>query len=829
MVDLNVLAEYGITTDALKALWTSDKPSDELEATKRQIAARIQDGMSNNFATHKVFYAIDQAWNTPFRQISPTLVGSLANRDDDPEVVAKTMINWGLTHMMTELVDPKTGKKTGKYELKSQIFNEIVIPLVRAYVTIRWSKLVNDRNLTPYHKFEPLMSTPVDRARCDIITSRIQAMATQFGYPDIGKQICLKMLLYATSLQFIQEEWYKEEQEHYNEKGEIEAQIVKEGLRYHLPHPTRAYYDPSQPLSSLNTDSGISYCGYWRIQTYGWVQSQKGFWNTDRIAFSDKNHLANNPTFFQNVYPCVMQFPQSADAWNTLDREDKMAASFYTSTFKDTAVTITEHFEKLIPKDAFGAGAFKDSKKGDYKHPVWFRFVVASDHSVCYCAPLPGTPATYYGYDSNESLSMNASLALEVIPFQDQVSNLTTQTLLSTRQNLANLTFVNTDMVDEKYIKLIEGGNESQYRKLNLMPFSGRKFMAGQNDVNKAFGSVRFPQLDTQGTILAINTVLNILERVLVMSAMEVASAASHEQTAEEVRNINQTTSTRVAFTGIGLDRGHDAWKKQLYTYTMAYGSDTVYAALPNDGQPLNEATLKALGFTTKSTASGPLDVHVVTGKLKGLRDKTAMQLEYFASTREFNDRANNPAMAAQMMQTLAVMMGNQVMIGAIGPEQAITLVNHALEMAGLPRDFKLRFSGQTQDQTQQQMLQLAGQVKQLVEQTAQQTLQQVSQSMAPVAHAVASIEQAMVPIAQEIKATQDQTHANSTAIGKITEILDHLDHHTTHGPGSEISNQNPDLPTGTVGGGTPQTLALPAGMPNPAESAGVPTGGVAA
>lgn len=740
MVCLKTLRNRGIYDEKLKERFTklpyplglSGTSSAPLERLAFRVRSRVQDGQQNNFKHFKLYHAIDQAFDVPFQQISPTLARALASGEYDDSVLNAAK-EWGLSHLIQDTKDEKTGKPVKKVVVPA--FFNIFVPLVRAYTLIRSAKLTNDRNLFPYFKFEPIRSTPQNRARCEIITDRIDAMVTQMGYRDMGRQAIFKMLLYGVQLMFIQEEWWEDEQEvdpefegeYSAEKVKAETKLIREGLRYHLPHPTRTYWDTAHPLSTINSDNGCEWAGYWRVRRFSDIRQNMHLWNTDKIAFNSKDLRSDNALFFNTVYSaCTLSFPQSTTKYKEMDRETDLQNQFYTSDWDDSAIVIGEHFEKVNPK--------RDGL-GDYDHPVWFRFVTGGDGTILYAAPLPDHPCIYFGYDPDESRSINASLALEILPFQDQISNLLTQALLSVRQNLANLTFVDQDIVDSETLKGIENLGEAQFRKLNFVRFSGRKTRAAQQDVRYAFGSVRFPQLDVPSILNAINAVLAVLERVLVMSAQEIAGQATHEQSREEILHVRASTSTRLSYTSMQVDRAWDSWKRQLYAYLMAFGAAEIYGQLSQDPAYTPEL-LTLLGFSFETEAKAYDEKHQVKGPKKSL------QLEYFASTRDGNDRVNDTTLAQAMLQMLTAALQNPMISQQIGPEQSIMLINQVLEQMGLPRDFKLRAMPgappeQQQQMMQQQLMELAKQMKQFVQQGDQTITQEFKSEMKPLADAI--------------------------------------------------------------------------------------------
>ena len=85
MIDLDVLKKRGCSPEQLATVFKKFdldvpvvNPDDTDRHTKlcnlrNRIRTRIQSGRDWNFANYKTYHALDLAWNTPFRQISPTL------------------------------------------------------------------------------------------------------------------------------------------------------------------------------------------------------------------------------------------------------------------------------------------------------------------------------------------------------------------------------------------------------------------------------------------------------------------------------------------------------------------------------------------------------------------------------------------------------------------------------------------------------------------------------------------------------------------------------------------------------------------------------------
>lgn len=725
---------------------------EEQEAVDRllnRIRSRVQEGINRNLCDWQIFYALDKAWDTPWKQFHPKLFGAV----EGANVEQTTQILQGLNiDNLIESYSEDNGK-TYKQRINEENF-VILVGLVRSYTTIRWAKIVNDRRLMPFFKFEPAKMTTVNRVKCEVLTDRVQVMSDQYSYFEVMKQSVLKMLHYGACWQFIREEWHWEDQLRVKQEKEgdqatiaggdkYEEVTVKEGLRYDHPHPSRVYRDLSQPAYSINSDSGVDFLGYWKIVPYRHLIGQ-GFWNIDRVSRGVSGNVLvdSSNLYFQTAYSaCKLASPitiATASPGSTAvqigvgvgetDREKQLANQWFTNDLGDQGTLQTNHFEKLIPKDC---------GLGDYEYPVWFRFVLAGDGcTVLYCAPLPGSPAVYYGYDADESRTKPASLALEILPYQYQFEQLVNQIIQVCKQNLANFTMVNTDVMDDEQIGLLKKMGNLVYKKLNLFGVSFKKLnklFAQTKTSSQDLGfSLNLPRGNVAELVNVLKTVLDILERVLVMSSHEVAQAASHEQTREEVRNIAQSTSSRLTFTAIPVDNARDAWKRQIYVYLMAYGDDDMYGHIPSDNE-ITDEQLKALGFSF-------VDSDQMVGKEKfrrvlAKRSTLALPLYEFAATRDGEDRASDKEMAAVMATFARDLMSNPITAQAIGPDQAIQIANQIAYLAGLPRDFKIRNVGGSPEEMQAR---------------AQEQLKQVAQTVLQAADQ--HIAKAITPLLEEVK-----------------------------------------------------------------------------
>lgn len=788
MVDLQILEKHGLTVDLLKSKFVAatekKDPEDKTVAVINLIRSRIDEGIRKSLREARHWWALDQAFDAPFYAISPTLTKWLLSGKLDTEGVMRISKEWGLTHLIRE---ERNAKNDVVKTIDIPAFFEITVPVAKAYTIIRTAVIFNQRNIYPFFKFDPARLTAKNKARCEIITDRIQAMSSQYGYPAISRQSILAKNIYGTSLMFPAEAWHQEKQIHEGEDGEKEKEvIVREGLRHNLPHMSRCFWDLNYRLSTFNTDTGCTYGGYWQVNRYGDVKGNPLYWNLDKLTYGT-DWMTSNPTFFSTVYPCVLKFPTSrtgqvgqttggntqtpATGAGAMDRE--AAAGFYAADEEDKAITFTQLFMKLVP-EKYGWGT--------YPHPVWFRFVVANESTVIYAEPLAYSPIVYRGYDAHEEREINSSIMLECLPFQDHIGNLLSQQLLTIKQNLLAAVFFNEDAVGKGASDRIQNLGKKWYQEVNFIPYSARMATFAGKDIKEAFFPVNFPRLETTQILAGIRSMLDMMERILVMSSQEIGSAAAHEQTAEETRVIASSTSQRLNFTSSYDDDADLAWKKQLYEALMAYGDETVYAQIETTEGTNTKKVLEDLGFTVDEENGGEGNPNTGTKTaVKG--KKTALAYESFASTRDAGDRINNMQLANAMIQLLQVVFSNEAIFAAIGPAQAVKLINQIAGVSGFYKEFKLEAipGASPEEQNAKAQEQLGGMLAQLKEvlekemsqmvsaatQPIAQAIQQLAQQLQGIAKVVPELGQAVGQLNQKVDQTTQQTMQAIAAIGE--------------------------------------------------------------
>ncbi len=782
-----LITEHKLDTANLKRIFNADavKSNENTKKLVDGISDKIRTGIDRNRRDYRLFKAMDWAYDQPFYQISYTQLRGLISSKPDDKKVMETIKSWGLTHLTPDVLD-ESGRPccnpdgSIKKAVNLPVFMNIFVPIVMAYITIRWAKLFNDRNVTPHFKYDPAQFTKENRMICDLITQVVQRQSAWFDYPSDTKQTILQTLLYGVCINFPREAWFVERQE--DESGK-EA-IIREGLRFQMPHPSRMYYDQFHRLSTLNSNSGCCHAGYWELCRYKDIKDHPMYWNKDKISIGASAWFdIGKSDFLEQVYPCAMSFPASSQngsgGTGSLDRESD-SANMYGNGHDESATLITNHFERIIPAD-YGLGT--------YKYPIWMRYKFASDSTVLFAEPLSFDRIPAYAYDADFNRSRFRSMALEIVPFQDHIGNMLTQWGLAVQQNLTNPVFYDSDKLPKEYLKALENMGQKMLNGTMFFPFSSTENWRMNANQKEAFYQPQFARHNTGEISNLISGVLSMLDRIMQLSPQEIGQAASHEQTAEESKIVARNTSTRVEFTGTFIDSGDHAKKVMLYDAMMAHANDEIVVGITSNLAGTEEEfnkLLTRLGLTLEDKDTHDPNNPGSSRKVKG--KKSAMRIENFASTRDKADRTDNAAVADAMSKIFLAIANNPILIQSIGTVQLVELLNQIIVTAGLPKEFKLR--GQSIDTKAPQeeqaaelskMLEgMATQVKQLVDQSSQQVLQAAGeQTTQIVGEAIAGIGQQLAPMAEavaqgsQVNQLQEQKIATlAQAVGKLGEAI---------------------------------------------------------
>ena len=347
----------------------------------------------------------------------------------------------------------------------------------------------------------------------------------------------------------------------------------------------------------------------------------------------------------------------------------------------------------------------RDVGLGEYPFPVWVRLVVAADRTVVYGEIMPCTPATYWAYNCSDAKILNNAYAHDVMPWQDQMSNMFTNLLFAQKSALIKVLSLDLDMVNDpelvKQIREIVSG-ESIYTKPLLLEYKGVQAAEMGLDPRRVVSISETTALaDPTLYFRSIIQVLSLAERMLGTSANESAQSEPREISATESSTIAQSVNTGIAFMSVGIDEGIAAKKRQIYEALMACGQTRVVVPVANR---YTSDTVRAAGFepyTDKQEGAG-LDENYAGNEPRRLTvtgEKRALEFDYNFSTRDGSERPSDPKAAdilVRLLQPLAQMPG---LLQSMGKKELYDFMNAIVRLSGAGVDVKFEVKDGEADQ----------------------------------------------------------------------------------------------------------------------------------
>lgn len=771
-VNLALIEERGGNHDALKKIFETPDASQKprvLTLLKR-IRMRAFTGATKIMDRARYYHSLDKAFDVALNSVSQTMVRQMITDKVSPAVILQQLKNYGISpesFLHPKVVNGEIQKMpTGDTmaEIDVPAFIAATLNIVSYYTSIRKGKIVTDVvGQEPLHKYEPSRLTTKDRLRCDIITQLVARMNTALGNRADEADAIEPALKYGSQIAFPMESWFQEKQirtdangkavtkkvkktvkkedgtEVMEEVDEDEKVVLREGIRWFNPHITRWYIDPTQPLYKLNTDTGPAYGGYFTVWRYSDIADNDDFWNKERISVkSDHWYLSSAWDVYATLYPCTIHRPQYSEKNNL--RED---GSFkYVSTEGDQGVPITPHFEKLNPKTV---GLF------NYDADVWMRFLLAGE-TVIHAEVFGFRPMTAYLYDNDSRKDMNTGLAAELIPFQDRVTQFCSNYTLAVKQNGLNITFYNSNIIKTDDIKKMENSGEKLYRSRTFIPYAPHENEALGGKVQEAFFTPQFARMNAEEYLRAVQSEIELMERVLGFTAQEVGAQATHEQSSKEVDLIATNASNRTRFTEMALYDAQQSKKVAYYDALMNYATDEVVATITVENE-LDAKELKELGFEVEHDPS--------TSKAGIRGKKSLLVVEDFASARDGENRTPDSKIAAAMIQIMPMIFNNPVLVQQVGAKQLLKRVNEMLNWAGIPGDWRFDpDEASTPEDVQKQTEELMKAVPQIVQQEIAKFMEALKTS-------------ALDPLAQKLQQTEQAVEATAQAVGQQAQKLE--------------------------------------------------------
>ncbi len=714
-IDYDILDECGSDEGAWRELFTAKAPTDRKrqsmtakeikEAEKRvdtrkrfenKIASILQEQIIFSLSNQQFYSAVDLAWDSnPITKYTIPLLMYAQGRID-------------VRQAAKELTTATNGDKYVKKNSEGQItgidvpkYCEMNINVVRSIINRRTAAQCNKyNNLFPHFKYESRSTGEIGKLRAEACSQRMDVMADQFDYTATEEQEIRDTFLYGHSVSFPRCAWEREVQwekelvaDEFRTQKPIRkrARVVKEGVAWVRCHPSRLIKDINYPLTSLNSDIGCEFVGFWDVSRYGDIANNPVYFNRSTIGYSTDTAgwFTTYSSYFNQYYDRITPpaLPENPAAPN--DRRNSVG--IYTGEMNDSSVFLTDLFMKVIPK-SWGVGS--------YPYPIWLHLKVAGDATVVFCEVMPSSPAAVYALNEKDDRLLNVSMAHELMSYQDQLTNLFTQLLEAIRADLFAIAVINTDIfpptpdgkrVLEEFRATMRGNNF--YASTSILEASFQKLadIGISMTADNIFKIVRSaPNTKITEIFGAIARVVEMAEKMMSLSPQEQGQPAPREITAEETRLIGGTTESVYSFIGAAIDRARAAKKRICYESLVAKGEDNVYLPVLNRYPPnlITKAGFKIV--EDGEDVTGQLVFRNITGS------KYALVHDYIFTARDGADRSDNAKSAMTLVQ-LVTAFGTfppevtKAIFSHIGKEKLFELFNEIFRMSGASMDLRLQ------------------------------------------------------------------------------------------------------------------------------------------
>lgn len=670
----------------LKQILTAkDTDSDEYRIRKRiekRINSRVRTGMELGAKDADRYLAVDIAWDgeTISKDVVPLLL--FAQGKIDQTSLVNRLDRLGCADKYIEEEKVEGGEPIKKLSVPR--LYETSINLVRSLLMRRIAaQSARYSNLWPYFKYESRSKTMENRARASILSARVDIMADQYGYRRLFVQAIRDMFLYGHVVLFpscswdvVKESRVKQVRGEYEGEPELEKVVVREGVDFLNPHPTRVYWDVSQPLSKLNTDTGPDYIGFWDIARYGSLKDDPGYFNRDKLLYSSwfPELITKYPNLFGYCFePTVVKsvarpecggIADTGSAAGMAQHNDRgMNVGYFSTEDRDKGISLVNHFERINPK-----------QEGicDYDGDVWVRFVTTADETIVYAEPMPSMPAVYGGINENDSRLANPSMAHDLLGIQDQLTNILSQLLKDMKTAMTEIWMVDKDQLDAEAQKYIKEAitTEKIYQSAQAVFYSGSEARTIGLD-GKANRIIERIQIEVSRKISdafrAITELMELAERLMVLSPQELGQNSRREASASEVVEIAKSVDTIYTFISDGVDELRAGTKKLLFESLQACSSSKLKVP---DEEMFQEETLQNIKMDS--------DNGLIIGEVSDL------QHEYVYNSRDGVERTSNVEAAKVLANSLNNLLPNEDFREALGKERMFKMFAEIFRLAGI-------------------------------------------------------------------------------------------------------------------------------------------------
>lgn len=701
-LNYKLLNRFGTHEERLQAIFTANPsrlPSDAPESVKKEamldfqmrqrieemIENRIDEAILQTLKTSHLHAAVDLAWDS----------STITRRTIPLVLYAQKRID--MERCVTELKDLKCADQFIRYDdsgkpksLDIPKFTEVNINIVRSIISRRVAaQSARFTNLYPFFKFEPRGTSEADKLRADILSQRIDIMADQYGYRSCQIQWIRDMLLYPQVVAFPAAKWDREiewfdenddrSEEFQEENPKPKSRVKREGVPIVTPHPSRVFYDVAHPIQSINSDSGCEWFGFWDITRYSQILDSPHYFNRQEITYSPDatSWFHSYASYFSQYYTTISPPVSSEGIASYNDRKAEMDR--YTSQMRDSSVFVTHLYWKIRPNEW---------RMGDYPHPVWLHLVIANSKHVIAAEIMPDCPGFVFTFNTSQQRMVNLSMGHELLPFQDQLSNLFSQLLECAKRDLFGIAMLNLDafpVENESAKKALDEfrkamRNENFFASTSVLEVSLTKMRELGVDLDNVFKVVRqTPNTQLNSIINAIGQTIMMAERVMALSPQEQGQQSPRETSATEVQIIAGTTENIYQFISDAIDEGRAAIKRYLYNALISLGTEDIY--LPVVNRYRRDVATKA-GFTITDEESAQMMPGNNPMQFSVIGTKKNLVAEYIFNSRDGAERASNIQGAQTLTQMLGVLMQPAV-LSMLTKEKLADIINTIIRQSG--------------------------------------------------------------------------------------------------------------------------------------------------
>jgi hypothetical protein len=693
---------------------------------ENRILSRVHEGRLRGLNTYRFYKVADLAWeqgvNTENIPLQLYTQGKI-NIDQTVSQLKKCVKDKKMTQDQYDQVvvsDPQTPNDIKGLNLPR--LHEISINLVRSYIRRRVAAQANKYNdLYPYYSYEPRSKDMVSKLRADVLSQRIETITDQFGYRHDFTQCLRKNFLYSHCLSFVESAWEEHKQFRSTREpsgnSKMEPYVVKEGVKWCSPHPTRVFHDVQHSMASVNHDSGIKYLGYWDVIRWRDINDNPKYFNRDSIPFSQPEHFDQFRPYFEYYYcPTQIKFPSHFNRGKEEgnNRQSNLRTRYYTGNLGDDSMWVANYYEKITPKQV---------GIGHYPYPVWIRLVVASDRTVIHGEILPSKPAAYMGHDEDDSKMQNLSMAHEIIPYQDQVSNLFSQATYLMKIQSILVMALDTDQLSTEQRKQIKGlaKGSKYYSELMLIERSESKRQEIFGQPPQTREPITLTQTQAKlGNVINellsnVSTVIGLLDKNQMMSPQEAGNFAKRETTAQEVFEVSQTTNALFSFISEGPDEYRNARKKILYESLLALGSDEVNVYVQ---ERYPDEIITAAGFESQRPDGVSSGYELQDADAQNLMgDIESIAMEYMFNSRDGSERTISTAAGKTIGDLTRYIFSTpqifEKFVSEFGIDQITNMISEVFRLSGSGFILKVPANAQNKEaQVAELMAQLQGQLE---------------------------------------------------------------------------------------------------------------------